>query len=516
MKSHLYAVFVAVPLLIPGAGAAELFVVTSSGDSNHGSLREAVAAANTTTGQDIISISVSAPITLSSDIGVHDPVVIEGHGATLSGYGLVLAIGSSQSAISDMAITNCGGDAGIKIISDRNTVRNCTFTSNANGVLIMGSGNTVGGNSTWGEGNRLSGNGIGVAIAGGSRNCILGNIIGFSADQLSAWPNAYCGIFLDAADQNCIGKSGAGWGNVIGNNGVGWPYPGGGRDYPAGVTLLHSHQNILQNNYIGLNTPGDPAPNAQGICVIGSDGNVIGGYRNDSFLERNIISGNADAGIKLDITTGNVIAGNYIGLDGSGARAVPNQTGISSHEGGNFIGGANIDSEHLRGNVISGNSLCGISVECWEGHIVGNLIGVNAAGNSAVGNGDGLKTHVWHDTTIGGTDPSLRNVISGNTQHGIFASYFGGLTHYIQGNFIGLNESGTGVIGNGISGMFLNDPLYQVGGNGGGEGNVICGESVGIQLSYGAASVSHGTTLTGNWIGVLGPTTDEFRFLCAR
>src|SRR5688572_4299895 len=82
--------------------------------------------------------------------------------------------------------------------------------------------------------------------------------------------------------------------------------------------------------------------------------------------------------------TGNLVAGNYIGTDGT--VAIPNSTGILVHLGasGNVIGGTMAATR----NVISGNST-GISFvhgNTQNNLVQGNYIGTNATGTAAIGN----------------------------------------------------------------------------------------------------------------------------------
>ena len=70
-------------------------------------------------------------------------------------------------------------------------------------------------------------------------------------------------------------------------------------------------------------------------------------------------------------------------------------------------------------NLISGNKGNGIYIQnagATGNAVVGNLIGVDAAGRTALGNGeDGIFIHLGSaDNVIGGQTPAERNVISGN------------------------------------------------------------------------------------------------------
>ena len=76
------------------------------------------------------------------------------------------------------------------------------------------------------------------------------------------------------------------------------------------------------------------------------------------------------------------------------------------------------------GNVISGSVEDGVGVgvgNASDNVVAGNLIGTNAAGTAALGNGgDGVDlTGPATGNTIGGTIAAARNVISGNTRDGV-------------------------------------------------------------------------------------------------
>src|ERR1035438_7345367 len=155
--------------------------------------------------------------------------------------------------------------------------------------------------------------------------------------------------------------------------------------------------------------------------ILGASYNTIGGI---NATQRNVICGNGDDGILIinTNTSGNIVLGNYIGTDASGARAAPNDnTGILVWNGAGpvTIGGTNSGAR----NVISGNASSGlVLIGTTNSTIQGNYIGIDATGSLAVSNGgDGLTLYGNpHDITIGGTDSGARNVISGNGGNGIY------------------------------------------------------------------------------------------------
>jgi titin len=96
--------------------------------------------------------------------------------------------------------------------------------------------------------------------------------------------------------------------------------------------------------------------------------------------------------------------------------------------------------------------------------IIGCFIGTDASGALALGNGSGLFTAGIVTTTdmhtIGGPAAAERNVISGNFGHGII---LGGRGHWVRGNFIGTDVSGTLLLGNQFDGINVAGGQYSTG-----------------------------------------------------
>ena len=75
---------------------------------------------------------------------------------------------------------------------------------------------------------------------------------------------------------------------------------------------------------------------------------------------------------------------------------------------------------------------------------------------------------------IGGTTAGGRNVVSGNTKHGLILGNVSGTPSRIQGNFIGVNIFGTGGLGNRQHGIHIdNFGGHRIGGTEPGAGNII-------------------------------------------
>ncbi len=172
-------------------------------------------------------------------------------------------------------------------------------------------------------------------------------------------------------------------------------------------------------------------------------------------------------------------------LDGSAKISA----GLVIAAGGSRVTGLVINAFRLEGVRVAGTG--SIVIE-------GNFIGTDAAGLAARGNGSGIRMDADSSgTSIGGTSPGQRNVISGN-QFGAISSHRGsGLT--IVGNLIGTNAAGTGALGNGGDGIILADEHDAVvGGINAGAGNVIANSRLaGVAVVH---SGSIGNSIRGNQI----------------
>ena len=309
-----------------------------------------------------------------------------------------------------------------------------------------GSANIVGGNTVAAR-NVISGNGSsGVLLnsPNASGNFIVGNYIGLNSTGSTAIANAFAGIEIDSgASLNVIGGNSLGAGNIISGNGN------------SGILIRFAGTsgNVVQGNIIGLNSAGmAPVPNAdQGINVYGgAQSNLIGGYISTA---RNIISGNNSDGVLLaqSNTTGNIVAGNYIGLNAAGSAAIPNNgSGVEINYGAsvNTIGGISSG-----GNCIAGNSGSGIGIDQpgTTGNLVaGNMIGLNPTGSAAIANAfAGIEINSGAmSNVIGGNSLDASNMISGNGNSGMLIQFAGTSGNVVQGNIIGLNSAGTAAVPN--------------------------------------------------------------------
>ena len=227
----------------------------------------------------------------------------------------------------------------------------------------------------------------------------------------------------------------------------------------------------------------------------GASGNVIGGAAG------NVISGNDDLGVFIADagTLGNSVVGNRIGTNFDGTAAFGNgATAVSIH---GDAGSTTVADNLISGNGGNGLTLGGAGItDCV---IRGNIIGLNAAGTSALPNAlNGVVVEDGaHGNTIGGTTAADRNTISGNLQNGVSISGVGTTGNAILGNFIGTDVTGTLDLGNTLNGVLATGGATDnvIGGTVAGARNVISGnDGDGIEIN---GAGTNGNSVLGNFVG---------------
>ncbi|HUF54861.1 MAG TPA: CSLREA domain-containing protein [Dehalococcoidia bacterium] len=222
--------------------------------------------------------------------------------------------------------------------------------------------------------------------------------------------------------------------------------------------LVSANNFTITGSYIGTNAAGTAAvPNLRGIYIAGADNAFIGGTSGVTpggpcTGDCNLISGNSNIGLYLSSGAKPIVNGNFIGTNAAGDAAIPNGNGVRAQTDA-WIGGAGTDE----GNLISGNTI-GVNIPNHSmppARILGNLIGTDASGQAAVGNGTGIRIVNAGGTIVGsGEKFGAGNVISGNTGDGILLSANEVLIH---ANFIGTTATGEGSLGNGGRGIVIED-----------------------------------------------------------
>ena len=155
----------------------------------------------------------------------------------------------------------------------------------------------------------------------------------------------------------------------------------------------------------------------------------------------------------------------------------------------------------IEGVAITKGPSSGVLINaCNLSEIIGCYIGLFATGEAAAANGGyGVSINSGNDNLIGGNSSALRNVISGNTNHGIYL--LTSSTTTIKGNYIGTNWNGTTNVANVGSGIYIdNYSTNTIGGSGAGEANYISGNTQnGIVIT---GTSAYGNTILGNYIGI--------------
>jgi hypothetical protein len=139
--------------------------------------------------------------------------------------------------------------------------------------------------------------------------------------------------------------------------------------------------------------------------------------------------------------------------------------------------------------------------------IEGNFIGTNAAGTAVTPYPAlGISLDNVSNSTIGGTTPAARNLISGNLS-GLSLRGPETTGNVIAGNTIGTNASGTAAIPNAVYGIWLGPFAANnlIGGTTAGARNVISGNGAGVAAAsnYGGVlyTLGDGNRIQGNYIG---------------
>jgi parallel beta-helix repeat protein len=352
----------------------------------------------------------------------------------------------------------------------------------------------------------------GITLRDSSSHVIEGNYLGPDVSGTADPADTLTGLRMNRAGGRIGGRMPMAR-NLISGNKHGILMNNGGDDF----------ETFIQGNYVGTNATGTGAlgNSSVGIEVRSAPRTTVGGLDPGS---GNLISGNGTGvfitGSSRALIGGrfnSVVQGNIIGLDAGGRAPLGNTNGVRVLDcNNNLIGGLTPTPGRGAGNVISGNTENGISVEFDRvgprvvGTVVlGNIIGLDAGGNESVGNGSaGFRTRDA-GAQIGGTVREARNIISGN-RYGILLSNSGSggpdIRTDIQGNFVGSDITGTKDRGNSDTGVNVGSaPRTFVGGSMPGAGNLISGNRTGVFI----AGISHpeipggyNCLVQGNWIGV--------------
>jgi hypothetical protein len=455
-----------------GAVANNIGVLISSGSGNEIGKNNTISG-NTAAG---VSLGGSGNTVDGNFIGLNNA----GTAAVANGIGVVVSasgntIGGTTAATRNVISGNT--TAGISLSATSAVEGNFIGTNpagtgaiaNGIGVLVSTNGATIGGTAA-GAGNLISGNTNNGVFISGNNNLVEGNFIGTDVSGTGAVANAI-GVAIATGTGNTIGGTAGGAGNLISGNTT------------AGISI-GSDDNVVQGNFIGTNGAGTGAV-ANGIgIVVSSTGNTIGG---PATAARNLISGNTNAGISLS-KGGNTVQGNLIGTNNAGTGAVANGIGVIVATSGETIGGTVAGAR----NVISGNTTTGVFIMGDNNTVAGNFIGTDINGTTAIANPIGVQIASGTGNTIGVAVPLGRNLISGNTTVGVS---IGGDGNSVVNNLIGTNNTGTGVVANGI-GVLVSGNSNAIGGTTANTANIISGNT-----TSGVSITGQMNVVEGNFIG---------------
>ena len=348
----------------------------------------------------------------------------------------------------------------------------------ADGVSITGNGNLVGGAAAAARNVIAETNDDGVTIVGAA-NVVAGNNLGLPLGA-AALGNFGDGLSING-NGNVVGGTAPGARNVISeNNGDG--------------VRISGQNNRIEGNYVGTDDSGTGAVGNIGNGVaIGGNGNIVGGTTPKA---RNVIADNNAAGVWLN-GDDNVVEGNAVGTDVSTAAAAGNDDGVRITGDGNRVGGPADGAE----NVISGNDT-GVLVESGTTNLVqGNLVGTDGTGAAELANHDEGILVTSDVNTIGGAAPGEGNVVSGNWDAGVRLAEHA--THNrVEGNLIGTDLTGAAPLPNEDGVVIEASSRNTIGGSAAGAGNVIsANEDDGVRLAPDGEATPDGNTITGNAIG---------------
>jgi len=478
--------------------------VSSTSDSGTGTLRQCLLDAGA--GDVILFNTTTFPpgapmtITLASELPW---ILVDNLTIDASEAGVIL----DGSALDDEPV-------GLSIfLAEEAAIRGLQILNFHTGVLLgLGATNcTLGGDRAigagpLGQGNLISANSsVGIQLEGmegfdTSHNSIIGNFIGTDITGDTENGNGYAGIAIAfGASQNVIGGAHSpgtcdGPCNLISGNLVGVQMQDAGSD-----------SNQVLGNFIGTDLTGNSANGNEVVGILigyGASQNVIGGARSPGVCDGpcNLISGNLDFGVVIQNpgTTGNQVIGNFVGSNISGEASLANNHGvvIGLDATDTQVGGAGAGE----GNLISGNANLGIWVSLTGvpgSQILGNLIGTDISGMTAVPNYYGILIDGSTDNQVGGAGAGAGNLISGNA-FGIDLSHMATPGNTITGNKIGTNLTGTGAIPNYV-GISLGEASNNViGGTEQGAGNLISGNT---QEGLHIGTNSNLNSVLGNTIG---------------
>jgi hypothetical protein len=266
-------------------------------------------------------------------------------------------------------------------------------------VVILGPDNRVGQGNSFSLANVISGNkgnGVRIESATATVNTVLGNFIGTAADGKTGLGNSGDGVLIQDAPGNIIGGTSYKDRNVISAN------------TGSGVHLVGKGAtgNKVLSNYIGTDKNGDK--NGLGNQEYGVDD--VDAAKNEIKTGTYLDNKKGDFRAKGRGAADNQVQGNLLGsliIDG----APDNLVGGRDPGDGNVIAGSQGQALTLTGSGATGNV------------IEGNFIGVDQDGNSLGNSGPGVAVLDQASlNTIGGLAAGAANAIESNGLQGVLVA----------------------------------------------------------------------------------------------
>jgi parallel beta-helix repeat protein len=452
--------------------------VTSVADSGTGSLRDAINQANLQPGSTI-DFTMLGPGTHTINVASTLPDI------TAAGVTITADPMNQEIRLNGLSAGNTNG---LAVLGNNCTINGLTIENfGSAGILVEGTGDTVSGCNIGTTGH--NGNGVyifqdvGVTLQGNDieNNTADGVLIfdsaGITIDSNIMEHNANNGIRVEGQ----MAGSGQPFVTKIVNNQI---------DLNAanGIDVLDSSNNLIGQAgalQSGGNTIGSDKfgilnePNSGDGVLIESSGS---GVSANNILTENFIGGNNGNGVALTGpgTSNNSLVNNRIGwgyvqqLDSSGGKltTLPNKLDGVAISGGahdNIVGGVglflNADPKNGAGNLIDANLGNGVRLSdagTTGNAVLGNLIGTDPSGASALANGQfGVAvTNGASNNLIGGaglvhTSFGYGNLISGNTFGGVDLNGTGTMSNLVEGNFIGTDAFGAAKLANTGAGVTI-------------------------------------------------------------
>lgn len=381
-----------------------------------------------------------------------------GSGLVLGGDGHAMVAGNRIGADSNGAELFGNGAYGILVMSPGNLL----------GGLRASDRNIISGNGD---------SGVLLWTEAARSNVIQGNWIGIDSQGRAPLGNTSTGVGILDAPNNLIGGNLPEAANVISGNGQFGVAILCSDAVTTGCSSTRGNRiqgNLIGTDAFGAG--GGFGNGVDGVYIDGGEDTLVGGRRDAG--EGNVISGNGETGISTlgSMSRGVKIQGNLIGLARDGEQGLGNgKQGVNIQSPGVTIGGNQpTQGNVIASNGEDGVAILGPNAA--DIRILGNLIGTDLSGMKPLGNGFAGILMESGPCNIGGRNSAERNVVSGNLSFGVQAYGLATSNLLILGNFIGTDASGETALPNGGGGILLEVTRgVTIGGDEPGSGNVISG-----------------------------------------